>query len=417
MKKSPKTIEDLTGRISYYHVLLLMASLPFDRYFSHVIVISYALHLLIQFKKPVLSMHVLIPASVFFITVISTLYTTNLSGALNEFTLHIPLLVFPLLFCADAGVIKKYRDKLLWGFSWVCAATIIYLNLDAVRLILYYKLPYTALFSAAFTNHNFSAPIDMHATFFSLQIGVALVYVLSNLINRKLNRVWNIICLLILSAGLVQLCSKSVFLALLLIINLAVPYFLLQKNYRLRFWVFSASVSAALLIIILSVNVLRTRYITDLRIDLSSSSKGSLLDSRAARWQVVTDVIKRAPFVGHGAGTETALLHEEFFKKKYYNSFLNNLNAHNQYLSFLFKTGTWGLLVYLATLLFGFFSAVKRKDLLLFTFMVLVGIVSLSENLLDVDKGVFFYAFFFSLFLFSASKKRMEKISLHSDII
>jgi hypothetical protein len=34
--------------------------------------------------------------------------------------------------------------------------------------------------------------------------------------------------------------------------------------------------------------------------------------------------------------------------------------------------------------------------------MLLVAIVSFSENLLDVDKGIFFYAFFFSFFVFSS---------------
>jgi len=58
-------------------------------------------------------------------------------------------------------------------------------------------------------------------------------------------------------------------------------------------------------------------------------------------------------------------------------------------------------LIYLSTLGFGFKIAVRQKDLLFFTFMVLIAIVSFSENLLDVDKGIIFYAFFFSFFVFS----------------
>lgn len=404
MKELLKTRDNLTNRISYYHLLLLLASLPFDRFFSHVILISFALHLLIHLHKPRFEPRHIVLTSVFVVTAISTLYTTNLPGAYSELTLHIPILIIPVLFCLAAVVLEKYRNKLLMGFAWVCAATVIYLYIDALRLIKYYQLPSSAIFSAAFTNHNFSAPIDMHATFFSMQIAIALVYVISVLIKGGARQWQLIICAAILTAGLVQLCSKSVFFALLLIVNLAIPYFLLWQKARWRYTAISVSVSVMLLAVIFSVGALRTRYVTDLSADLSPSMKGQILDSRMARWGIVTDVIKQAPVFGHGAGTETAILHEQFFNQKYYSSFLKNLNAHNQYLSFLFKSGIWGMLIYLGTLWYGFNIAIKRKDLLFFTFMTLIALISLSENLLDVDKGVFFYAIFFSFFIFSATK-------------
>ncbi len=89
------------------------------------------------------------------------------------------------------------------------------------------------------------------------------------------------------------------------------------------------------------------------------------------------------------------------FKKKYYNSFINKLNTHNQYLSFALKSGLIGLLVYLVTLVFGFKKALTNKDLLFFSFMTVVTFVSFSENYLEVEKGIIFYAFFFSFFSFS----------------
>jgi O-antigen ligase len=404
MKELLRSGDSLSIRISYYHLLLLLASLPFDRFFSHVILISFALHLLINLRKPLFELHHIALTSVFFVTALSTLYTTNLPNAYNELTLHLPILIVPVSFCLAAVVLERYRDKLLMGFAWVCAATIIYLYVDAIRLIKYYQLPYSAIFSAAFTNHNFSAPIDMHATFFSMQIAIALVYIISVLIKGKAKQWQLTICAAILTAGLVQLCSKSVFFALLLIVNMAIPYFLLRQKARWKYAAISASVSVMILAVIFSIGALRTRYITDLGADLSASAKGQIVDSRMARWSIVTDVIKQAPVFGHGAGTETGILHEQFFKQKYYSSFLKNLNAHNQYLSFLIKSGIWGLLIYLGTLWYGFNIAIKRRDLLFFTFMTLIALISLSENLLDVDKGVFFYVVFFSFFIFSATK-------------
>lgn len=40
--------------------------------------------------------------------------------------------------------------------------------------------------------------------------------------------------------------------------------------------------------------------------------------------------------------------------------------------------------------------------MLFISFMLIIAVVSVSENVLDVDKGVMFYSFFFSFFMFSA---------------
>jgi O-antigen ligase len=399
-----------TDRITFYHLAFLLASLPFDRFFSHVILISFALHLIIHLKraavKPLFTVRNLVLTSVFFITAISTIYTTERANAYSELGRHVTILLFPLLFCLTSFDLEKYRPKLLQWFAIVCALTVVYLYIYAFYLIGHYELPYNAIFSQSFTNHNFSAPIDMHATFFSMQIAIALVYLIGVIIKLQANRGWYILCTVILVVGLIQLCSKSVFIPLLLIVNLAIPYFLLQKSKRLKYMSITLSLTVLTGLVIYTVPVLKQRYITDLRTDLSPSANNELLDPRMARWGEVIKLIKQAPVIGHGAGTEVPMLHESFFKQKYYSSFLKNLNSHNEYLSFLFKAGIWGLLIYVVTLIYGFKEAIKKRDLLFFTFMLLVTLVSFSENLLDVDKGVFFYAFFFSFFMYSVGEER-----------
>jgi hypothetical protein len=55
----------------------------------------------------------------------------------------------------------------------------------------------------------------------------------------------------------------------------------------------------------------------------------------------------------------------------------------------------------LLTLIYGFKASLKNKDVVFISFMLVITIVSFSENILDVDKGVMFYSFFFSFFIFS----------------
>jgi O-antigen ligase len=164
------------------------------------------------------------------------------------------------------------------------------------------------------------------------------------------------------------------------------------------------AISAISITAVLSVQSFRVRYITSLSDDLAKAKPGESTDPRLARWHLITGLITQKPLTGYGSGSEAPLLHEEFFKVKMYSSFLAGLNSHNQYLSFLLKSGVWGLLVYLVTLAYGFRIALKNKDVVFISFLLLITIVSLSENVLDADKGVMFYSLFFSFFLLSGAE-------------
>ncbi|MDB5130562.1 MAG: hypothetical protein JWR02_311 [Mucilaginibacter sp.] len=384
-----------------------MASLPFDMFYSHLILISFTLHTLIHLSKkrvkPVFRIRTLALQSVFFITLLSTIYTINHGSAFNEWGKEVTIFIFPLLFCINEVDLKKYRPQLLLAFALVCTAVIVYLYTDALLVIRHYKLPYLTLWSNTFVNHNFSEPIGMHATFLSMQVTLALVYLLTLLIKERLffNRLFYVLCCIVLTAGLIQLCSKTVFIVLIIIINAGVPYFLLKGAGRKKFILIAASISALAFAGILNTETFRNRYITGMKDDLSAVQVNETTDTRLARWKVAGELIGKSPVIGYGAGSEIGLLHESFFNKKMYSSFLNNLNAHNQYLSFLIKSGFIGLLFYLATLAFGFNFAFHKGDILFFTFMTLIAFISLSETMFDVDKGIFYYAFFFSFFIFS----------------
>ena len=390
--------------------MLLMASLPFDRFYSHLILISYGVHTLIQLKpavvKPLFTRRTLILQSVFFITVISTFYSINRSEGFNDWGKQITILLFPIFFCLNPLDIKKYRPQLLLAFALVCTITVVYLYADAFFTIRHYQLPLSALLSGAFINHNFAEPIDMHATFLSMQLVIALIYLVTVLIKAKdkFIRLFYLICCLILSAGLIQLSSKSVLVVMFMVINIAVPYFIFKGSKRWKFVAVASTLSLILVAGILSSATFRERFLNEFKIDLSKAKNNEVSDGRLARWQVVTGLICKKPIIGYGSGSEMGLLQGAFFNYKLYNSYLNKLNSHNEYLSIWLRSGIIGLLVYLTTLMWGFTVAFKQKDLLFFTFLLLIVIVSFSENLLDVDKGIFFYAFFFSFFIFSVDK-------------
>ncbi|WP_114938444.1 O-antigen ligase family protein [Mucilaginibacter endophyticus] len=409
MKNLLKPDDTLNNRISYYLLMLLLLSLPFNMFYSHLLLIGLALHTIIQIRKttikPLLTSVNFALAAVFLVTLISTIYSTNKPQAFTEVGRQVTILLIPLIFCFNPLDIKKYRNNLLLIFSVGCTVTVAYLFLQALITVRYYHLPLKALVSPAFTNHNFSEPLEIHATFFSMQIAIALVYLLYVFIkeNSPKLKVFYLLCSCLLAAGIIQLSSKSIFAGIVIILTVVIPWFMLRGRIRLKYVTIVTSLLIVVIAGIFATRAFRERYVTELRKDLSKSAGAQLTDPRLARWSVAIVVGAQSPVIGHGAGTEIGLLKDPFFDHQFYRSYLAGLNSHNQFISFFIKSGITGLLVYLFVLVLGIRTAIAKRDLLLMAFMVIVGTVSLSENFLDVDKGIFFYSVFFSLLIFSAS--------------
>lgn len=411
MKKLFLIDDSLANQISYFHVMLLLATMPFDQFYSHLIFASFTLHTLIHVSKKqwteLLQVRTLILQGIFFLTAFALCYTHYPQSGLTDLTRYLLILLVPVSFSLTQLNIAKYKSRLLSAFTIVCILAIIYLYIHAFAVIRFYKLPWADIFSKAFVSHNFSAPIGMHATFFSLQLSIAFFYLVGCIFSKGNSyKKYCFIGAFILLAGIIQLASKAVLFTVLAGLILAVPFFMIsQLRARWRYMAIAAIAVLCVSIAVLSSATFRTRYITELKTDLSTHKINSVFDSRLARWEVAIGVVRQAPLLGHGAGSELAVLDDQFYNQHLYNAYLNRLNAHNQYLSFLIVSGAIGLLVYIITLSLGFNTAIFNRDMLFFIFLLLLTIVSLSESILNAEKGIYFYSLFFSFFIFSSPEK------------
>ncbi|MFN8247378.1 MAG: O-antigen ligase family protein [Ferruginibacter sp.] len=411
MRRLFYTEDSIQNKISYFHLLVFLALLPFDRFFSTIALISFLVHSIINFRLSLIRLvnrDVFFLQSVFWVTVLASIYAISFSAAMNSVSKQLAILLFPLILSTTELDLVKYRSRLMMAFAITCTLTVCYLYFDAFRVMQYDDMPFSSLFSAAFVNHNFSLPIGMHATYLSAMLAISFIYLLKRILlgSRKNNRILQTVALVILLAGLIQLSSKSVLIALVMIINIGFPWHISNPQKKLRFMVTALVASLLVFTVIYSVDIYRTRYVSDFRNDLFKSTAGAKENWRRERWKVSFELIRRAPIAGQGSGSEIPLLKQKYFEKKMFSSYLNELNAHNQYLSFLINSGIIGLLVFLATLGWGYRKAIKRNDLLLLSFLVIITAIGFSEDLLDVNKGIFFYAFFFPFFIFS--KKKVE---------
>lgn len=398
--------DSVANKVSYYHLAFFLLALPFDFFYSELILISFGIHTLIHLQaknlRRILHKPVLILCSIFLLSLVGILYSPDKQEALNITTRQLAILLFPVLFSISNLDMEKYRMNLFCIFGFACVMTTVYLYADALHTLDYFHLPLSSLFTTMFMNHNFSLPIGIHATYLSVYVAFSLILFLYLLIKKEQpgNKWIYIISSFILFAGLVQLSSRAVFIAFLLVINGAFPFLLFNGKRRRIFFVAATIFSVCTLLIIVNVDSFKTRYISELKTDLTNNVKViENTEPRLARWNAIGELVKKSPVTGYGTGSEKQLLKDKYFEKGLYISYLNEFNTHSEYLGILLKTGLIGLALFLYVMYFGFISAIRKQDLPFLSFMIIVVVVSVSENILELNKGIFFYSFFFSLFL------------------
>ncbi|MEI9943381.1 MAG: O-antigen ligase family protein [Chitinophagaceae bacterium] len=218
--------------------------------------------------------------------------------------------------------------------------------------------------------------------------------------TSRANQVVYIVSLIILSAGLLQLASKAVLITTIGIVLLGFPLLLDERVRKIKFVGGALIITFITLINVTQISSFKKRYVSEFKDDLSDISMSNTIpEPRVVRWKSALALVDKSFIIGYGSGSERNLLKERYFEDKLFNSYLHELNAHNQYLSFLLKNGIIGLAIFLLTLYMGFVSAWRTRNIVFISFLLLISIVSFSENILDVNKGIFFYAFFFTFFI------------------
>ena len=406
--------DSFENKISYYLLAGFLVALPFDHFYSEWLLIIFCLHTCLYVRKErlqnVFNKNILIVCSVFLLSVLGIAFSSYRQPGVEDAVQQLALMLLPVFLTLTNLDLDKYKWPLLELFGITCTVIILYLYFQVYKSIRYFGLPISSVFSKAFLNQNFTSPVGVHATYFAMYVLLSVcIFLFLYYRNATPGRSMYLLFTIILFAGLIQLSSRAPFIAATIIVMFIIPAFLLQGRSRLTFLLTAAIVSVSLFLIIDNVHSLKKRYVDDLENDLSDyQDPGDLTESRLMRWNLEWQLVEKSPVIGYGTGSEEYILKEKYFDNKFYRSFLLGLNAHNQYLSFLLNTGFVGLVLYLFILYSAIKVAFKSNDFLLMSFVTALIIVSLSENILDVSKGVLFYSFFFSLFLLTGARDSLR---------
>ncbi|MDR1345971.1 MAG: O-antigen ligase family protein [Bacteroidales bacterium] len=139
----------------------------------------------------------------------------------------------------------------------------------------------------------------------------------------------------------------------------------------------------------------------------------STLLQRVELWRASWQIIKRYPLLGVGMGDHKSELDKQLIADRSECTYRKRMGCHNQFLTYWLMGGAIPML-YFWVVLFIPFCLNKRFTTLYLLFFVLVFCSLFTEDTLETQPGITFYAFFNSFLLFVLEKKNGVHYSLRA---
>ena len=419
-KNNFKNIEQIE-KLRLFLVLLYVFFLPYNLFYTTIIFITLFVLTLIDLSKEkikTIPKQVWIFQLIYFIAVLFYNLSIDRTEANYILERQLVILLFPLILPLSIKINQVNINLILITLTLTCVLSILYLFFYLFYLILFeLKLPLIKTISSGyFFNHGFSKPISIHASYFSLYISLSILYSVQILNSLKVffNKLMMLLIIIILYLGLFFLASRNSIICVFIILLFIFPFFKIynKKKYLLisiLFFVLS-------FIIIFNITYFKNRFSGELISDIKPLNNKeyvnySYTEPRIERWRCAFDLIKKSPLIGYGTGDEVTMLKTEYSKKGLFISYLENFNAHNQYISYLIKCGIIGFVLFLFSFFYFLYLAIKDKNFIYLSFLIILLIGFYTENILDSNKGIVFFAFFNTLFgymsIYNLNNKRV----------
>ncbi|MEZ5172258.1 MAG: O-antigen ligase family protein [Bacteroidia bacterium] len=241
--------------------------------------------------------------------------------------------------------------------------------------------------------------VFLHPGYFAMYLSLCFAFLIDDLKRKEKLLGYsslNWIALIIIAVGIYLLASKSgILTALAIILIFAIRA--VKHSVDLRKSLLVAALSFAALIITFSLIPSKSNRIRTIFSDFTSvkEKKDYQLNTTGQRiliWRAASEVIENNFWIGTGVGNENFEM-DRIFEREGQNFLLEKKpNAHNQFLQVFMALGVSGFLFFCAYLLIPVYYSIKRKDIILLSFAVIVILNALTESTFNRQAGILFWA-------------------------
>lgn len=416
-----KLVKDKRDNIQIYLLCLIAATIPFSLKYGNIAVIITITFNILFFQKENFKQFKYFKSwylVVFFlITVASALFSKDFKTGLKHLDLTLLLLLFSIIF-ANTRITKEVTHKVLSALYVTSVLCTLVLIVNAL-----YKFV-NGVSIKELTFHEFTRLFDQHPVYYSMYLSLAMFYVcfISSKEIKKIfkGRLLFFTSLVIISIGLVFCASKAV-----LVINLIAFFsFYILKNQTRKNKIIFLLLVPVLCVLIYNVPFVKDRFESGLRFNKNIAlfqPTNDFNQKKQFTYDEKTDIsdlelryilgkinIYHATkdeklLFGYGQGDTRHYFNYYFFTYNLGPNWYENFNVHNQFIHFLVMYGFFVLLFFIAYLIYSFKLAIHKKDALQFYFLLLTCFVFIFEVVLVRNKGIIFFYFFNSLFLFNTN--------------
>lgn len=385
-------LERIHPKLINYLLLLfvLFTVFPVKLNYSSIVIILAALLSLIKVftskeGRLVFSGLFFIISTPLFIYLLGFVNTSDIDEGLSFILKNLSFLAFPLIF---GSFYEQINKKLLLN-AFLLGLCIV--NIYLIYLFIYY--------------YNFGERFYMvvtkeiyHSTYLGMYNAFAFWICVWSYKKNNNNKLFLLFAFLF-SCSAILTSSRIVFI--LILISLVLSVFIILKS-RLKRLILSALIilmSTSALLFSPAINQKFSQLVEINKVGFDRNNYQSV-SSRFGKIEAATKVLNDNLLFGTGTGDMMNSLVERYKEMKFTMGYKYRYNPHNQYLTNLVRNGIIGGGICLFTIfLLPFYISIRSKNMLLFTFCCTISIVSLTESILEVHKGITFYVFFITLLL------------------
>ena len=337
----------------------------------------------------------LLNASVYLLLICTIIYSENLELAFKKLETMASLMIFPLLF----SFINDEEIKLLFAhlnkYLWIYISSVFLLN--SAPFLWYLLTNYS--FEDIIKHYNYIIIVDIgkysiHPIYIAMHCCLAIIFSI-HLYKTLKNKVEKIILICInISLILFLLIYARKGPVLAFIVTLAIVSFI-NKSINLKY---SFYVILALTLLLIAVPKTRNRFIELTKIERSTNIDSNSTNKRYSIYLNTIKLITESPLFGYGIGDYNDVLSKKYIINKERALIGKNYNSHNQYFSFTLIGGFLLLLLFLVTQIINIKNCVKNHNEILIMLLIFFGLLMCTENILEREYGVIFFAFFLNFF-------------------
>lgn len=333
--------------------------------------------------------------ALYLLHIVGLIWTDNFKYAGLDLQIKLTLLLLPFAI-GTSNLSKEDIYKVLKSFIVGCVIASIYLLVNAYKN-----------FETTGNIHTFFytdlCSVLMHPTYFTMYLNLSVIALLYLIVSANKVKQQSIAAIILYFLLLMSILLSARTAQAAIVISLFLYLVLQFKNIKLK--ASAIAVIATVMLMTVASHFMLTRInnrYTQVENAIETPTQGTAQEynsttGRMEIWKESFELLKDNWFLGTGTGDIKDELVKTYKRHDFKYGYEKQLNTHNEYLQIWVSIGLIGLILIILAHVVPVLQFKKYPDLIFPMFVAVCALNALTESTLETQRGVLFFAFFFSL--------------------